>query len=307
MNQINKKAQYKYEIVIALILGLVVVSLAGYFIFQEYFNKDMLDRETCRQSVILRSAIPDIDYWWQWFNLKKQFPLKCRTTSVVIDYKDVKKATTAILEEAASCWYLYGQGSLQFMPSTKYEAATFCVPCSRISFSADVQGFYDENKINIKNAIINKDEYNINGKSYYGYLNSGDGAFEYKITEGEINATATVRFGWSDGIEFEADEKDNTVDGKEYEGLIKMPSIVNPADSLLLIVHQGTEDETGADTKTSSDSDTNLFFIHVSDISETENVVADVEWLSNLVSWTPFVDDKGSEVSLCMEWDGVPA
>ncbi|MBU2576974.1 MAG: hypothetical protein KKF50_04595 [Nanoarchaeota archaeon] len=150
----NKRGDYKWDVMIALILGLIVLSLSLYFIFQEYFNEDMISQESCRQSVILRGNLPEgekagITY----ASFKDDFPLKCKTQVVTIDYEDTEKAGKLIADTLAQCWYLFGEGELQIFPADKYGFESFCTPCARIHFSPEVKSFYEKNEIDVSVAL----------------------------------------------------------------------------------------------------------------------------------------------------------
>ena len=162
---LNKKGD-KYYIMISLILGLIVLSLSLYFIFQEFFNEEMIDMESCRQSVILRGTLPEgekagITY----ASFKDDFPLKCKTQVSTIDYEDTERAGKLIADTLAQCWYLFGEGEMQIFSTETARFESYCVPCARIRFSSEVKQFYNENPIDVLNAI-NKPMTDITYKVY---------------------------------------------------------------------------------------------------------------------------------------------
>jgi len=158
-----KRGSYKWDVMIALILGLMVLSLSLYFIFQEYFTSDMIDQESCRQSVILRATLPEAEKVGITFmSFKDDFPLKCKTQIYTIDYNDTEKAGKLITDTLAQCWYLFGEGESQIFPAqpervgipfTGYGFESYCVPCARVHFSPEVGDFYKKNRIDVSAAL----------------------------------------------------------------------------------------------------------------------------------------------------------
>lgn len=175
----NKKgAVGMYAIILALILGLIVMSVA--FVFREaFFGDDLGDKEVCRQSVLLRASLPDIKKGdVSLAEFKSDYPLKCKTDVVDIeraDVVDIEKAQQKIAEAMSECWYLYGKGDFTAFPSEWFKAST-CVPCARIHLTEEAKQYMEADSvegINIREALdlkMNKEEFR-----YYNYLeNSGE-------------------------------------------------------------------------------------------------------------------------------------
>ncbi len=174
----NKSGNYKYGIMLYLILGLLVLSISLVFIFSETVFGNGGEREVCWQSVQLRATMPDSGLGVDSLDFKSDFPLKCKTSVVQIeksDIEDIKVAQKKIAETMAMCWALYGNGDLNVFPS-KFFKSSNCVPCARIHLTNDAKKLMDDDKIkiniNIKEALnlrMNRDI------TYYSYLkNSGD-------------------------------------------------------------------------------------------------------------------------------------
>ena len=176
----NKRGSEKYYIIISLILGLIVLSLSLYFIFHEYFTKEEIDWEACRQSIILRSTIPtskkpifaSID------DLREAFPLKCKTEVIEVDLDGSKinwddnskegkrekvKAMLKFQEEISKvvadalvrCWALVGEGKYDIFP-IDIAQGKYALLCSRIHFSKNTQLFDSNIKSYVdKNFAIN--------------------------------------------------------------------------------------------------------------------------------------------------------
>ncbi len=189
MRSINKKGQEKYYIIISLILGLMVLSLSLYFIFNEYFTEDEADWEICRQSVLLRTKAIESGGIANVAELT-EFPFKCKTEVIEIDYYDEEKAKSEIADALASCHALYGGGELQLYTKDFYKSDTNCFVCSRIHFSEDVVKKYSS-KLDIGNYIISTKS--SNEVSYYDFLRYRDqdkskvlAASSFDVSNGDI-------------------------------------------------------------------------------------------------------------------------
>ena len=179
---VNKVGSEKYYIIISLILGLIVLGLSLYFIFNEYFNENELDWQQCRQSIILRNLMPEKDLGAT-ISSKGLLPLKCKTQVVSVDYKDLSRVENEIAETIGSCWYLSGEGEYKIFPGASFvfvKADTPCMMCARIHLEEDVKDYYvGEKQIDIQRALS---EYSPEiGSSFWEYLNPSNGnkAFMY--------------------------------------------------------------------------------------------------------------------------------
>ncbi len=176
----NKKGDEKYYIIISLILGIMVLALSLFFIFQEYFTEDEIDWEMCRQSIILRNNAPEfavggIDLK----STKDMVPLKCQTRVIEIDTTDRDEAEKIIADTMASCWYLIGNGRFKIFPSEApwvgdgYSSP--CMVCARISYSPEVGEYYSNNPIYIPSVLDEKIDGKTTYKQYfYNLEKSGD-------------------------------------------------------------------------------------------------------------------------------------
>ncbi len=188
----DKRGSEKYYIIISMILGIMILALSLYFIFNEYFTEESLDLEACRQSIILRNTIPDVEAKAKTFQIKDKFPLKCKNEVINIDYKDVSKAEKEIADQFVSSWYLLGNGRYYLYPSATWSIGSYCFVSSRIHFSAEAKEYYikngkEDNRISIKRALMKKMD---SGGSYFEYLKNsggetafGAGYFEYEWAE----------------------------------------------------------------------------------------------------------------------------
>lgn len=149
----NKKGDEKYYIIISLILGIMILALSLYFIFQEYFSEDEIDMEVCRQSIYLREGVGSTVTTKAF--LQDQFPIKCKTGVVEIDYKDYKKASKQIMDTMVFCWALYGGGKADLYPGTTIQSGydVNCFHCARIRFSPEVVDYYTPKNYQVSKLI----------------------------------------------------------------------------------------------------------------------------------------------------------
>ena len=126
----------KYDTIILLILGLLVVSLTLYFIFNEYFTSDDLDWEVCRQSIIFRASSPELKKAGT--DLKGVLPLKCKTAVVNIDkVKDHEELFEKISNAVAEGWYMFGEGKYDFIHREWTKGGTSCMVFARIHYDSE--------------------------------------------------------------------------------------------------------------------------------------------------------------------------
>lgn len=208
---LEKKAQVNWYLIISLILGILILIIAVYWIFQEYFSGDDAGKELCRQSIILRDKAPETSILFKDFSLKEAFPLKCKTDVVNIDYKNTKQAEQEIADALASCWWLLGEGKFKILAHDSSDIQTGCFICARIHILDDekVKAYYRENStsINLRDTIYLKMS---DGKTYYDYLNKGEvSAIPFKTIEGST---------WSKKNEFEVRSGGHTTSGAELAG-----------------------------------------------------------------------------------------
>lgn len=162
----NKKGDEKYYLIISLILGLMVVGLAFYFIFQEYFNDELINDEACRQSVIMRSGnfANGIKF------LQEKFPFKCKTDVVEIDGNSQQEVLKKISDAISSCYFLYGEGKFVLYSADVTSLNTACFICSRLVFSDRVKKEYPQ--LDVGNYLISNAFKG--SQTYFDYLYNVD-------------------------------------------------------------------------------------------------------------------------------------
>ena len=221
----NKRGSEKYYILMSLILGLLVLAISLYFIFNEYFNQDELNNEVCRQSVVLRAAAINDNNGLKsdtQNNLAEEFSFTCKTEVITIDYKDKNKALKQIADSMASCFYLYGEGEYPLYARNWYYRETACFVCSRIHFSEKVIDYYGN--LNIGEYLLKANMKN--GQTYFNYLfmthheknlNSDELAEREKIERSVVMATSNFDLKKGDIlISYQYDKTRSIVDSDWY-------------------------------------------------------------------------------------------
>lgn len=147
----NKKADEKYYIIVSMIIGIMIVALAFFFIYKEYFTSEELNWETCKQSIQLRASIPGglLD------SAKDSFSLKCKTTPYVLSPKSAVEASAQIAKITAQCFDMFGAGKEELFPRNLVSRDINCVICARISMNPSLKEKYSQkdNQISIANYI----------------------------------------------------------------------------------------------------------------------------------------------------------
>ena len=220
--QAQKKGDYKWSIMLSLILGLMVLSLSLYFIFNELWSGDDSDRQVCRQSIQVRALAPEFDSEWipsATVSFKNEYPLKCKTHVVEVDKGDVKNIDKIIGETIAECWALFDKGDTLSFPSSWYGTTSACVPCARIHLTNEAKDEINKsgNNITIRNSL---DERMDNGGTYYEYLKESG---EYS------SAFAPVKEGEFDfnGASFEVSEDEGETFWS-WDGLLEVYKVYLP-------------------------------------------------------------------------------
>lgn len=149
----NKRGAEKYYLIVSIILGLILLIIGIYWIFQEYFAED-LNRETCRQSIILRASMPESERLATRTleKLRDNFPLKCKTEVVEVNIPEKmdlyfpKNVSALIAQKMNECWSLFGEGKYLVFPIKGLTggARKNCVPCARIHFPAEAEKIPEE-------------------------------------------------------------------------------------------------------------------------------------------------------------------
>jgi len=136
----SKRGSEKYYIIISLILGIIILSLVFYFLFNEYFTQDEIDWETCRQSVVFANYLPSTTFK----DFKDLVQIKCKTKVIEVDAETYEEVDKIISDTITSCWYMYGGEKFDFLASEFWGDKDYSLVCARLKFT-------DQTVENLKN------------------------------------------------------------------------------------------------------------------------------------------------------------
>ena len=301
MGLYNKRGM-DYDIIKSLIVGLIVLVIVFYWLFNAYFTAEDIDWEICRESLIMRNSLPEKDLGVM-ISTKGGLDLKCKTQVITIDYKNKEKAEKIIGETISSCWYMVGRGGYKVFPGVGgingylKDKATPCIVCSRIHMDSEVREFYSEeaNRINLKRALNNKlDGYDV---SIWDYLNPSRGPTAFNYIK-----------GWND-TGFSVDKILDISWSKVYtdKTAFSFPKYFLPERGDLFFAYSEPIKEGFASDERSIDP--YMFFLQEDDLDMFGEV-----WISSLSPidtgglnlLAEFITPQNS-VRVCSDWESIPA
>ncbi len=162
----SKRSQVNWYLIISLILGILMLVIAVFWIFQEYFTGEDMDWEMCRQAIVLRNFIPG-DYTSE---MKEAVTLKCKTSAFVIKTEDEKEAAKEIVEIMFQCFNLMGEGKVEIFERNTWRTYSNCLICARISIKPELREHYKNVKIPLWEYLKNNNA--PNGQNYLEYFYS---------------------------------------------------------------------------------------------------------------------------------------
>lgn len=128
----DKKGLEKSIVVaIAILVTAVILFIAYKLIFDTGTN--MVDRETCRNSVLLKERSKLLGQ-----PLIKD--LNCETHLVDVNSRDETEIKRIIVDEMYDCWYQFGAGERDFLNDyDPWKGDNYCFVCSRLNFDKGTQ------------------------------------------------------------------------------------------------------------------------------------------------------------------------
>ncbi len=288
----NKKGDYKYGIILSLILGVMVLSLSLYFIFQELWSEDELDWEICRQSIQIRALAPEYTEKWTKItpiSFKNEYPLKCKTIIIEVGKKDIKDIDKIIGDTMARCWALFDKGNSIAFPSSWYGSTSACVSCARIHLTEDAKEELGKEKINVR---VSLDEMMTKEYSYWTYLNNSGKMFP------AFNPESTGEFDFNGDVFKIKSEETKTIWG--WFGNTEISNVylpkyfdINKGD---LLINYGIVVSGGAYTPY-------LFYFQA---NQKPNPFDEVK--KQFYSWSDVTRIiEISDANFCEQWEGIPA
>jgi hypothetical protein len=197
MNKVNKKkGEITTQQIVLLIILLISFVVIIFLLFRLNPGKNTT-AEVCHNSVVMRgTSIPDA-----------AIPLKCSRTYVCLTKDgscermtkpDIKKVSTeeeiynALAEEMANCWWMFGEGKIDYIGKNWFKKDNYCSICSQIGFDnsvKEISGIGEE---------IDKDK-------FYDYLSKtpmeagGINYAEYFFRTNDLNRLKAQRLEGEDG------------------------------------------------------------------------------------------------------------
>ena len=127
---VNKKGDVNWEVIaVILVLAFAII----YFIFLKGFNSEQtkyFDSNACRLSVIKASH-----YGQGVYSLKD---LSCKTQEITVDETDPEAVQQLLAKNLYNCWWMFGQGKVDFLKNFGGEREGICFKCSKLNFINDL-------------------------------------------------------------------------------------------------------------------------------------------------------------------------
>lgn len=279
-----------FSVISSLLLGLVLLVIVLIWISEVGQDTDW---DVCRNSIIIRNSIPEIDVEGSTVaSFKDSYPLNCKTQVIKIDYEDSQKAKKEIMDAIASCWHLMDRGSASIFPSGFLLARTSCFTCARVHFTSNVREFYTENPIYLEEALNENIQSEISYRSYL--TNEGNNPFlsrtgeNFEVIDDDIEIN--LKEDWWDFIKYGFW---GAVYLNRAPGLINFPKEIDPNQGFYITVNSWVLN--------SEKTLNQILLYHYDEIDELSNKI-----------YLPSLNEEGSETTrlkypLCNNWDGIPA
>ncbi|MFH0711600.1 MAG: hypothetical protein V1889_00575 [archaeon] len=161
---ISRKGSEKFYIITSLILGLMVLVIGLYWIFNEYFNQDELDWQVCRQSILVRASLSSEKLEEIGLDVGGVFPLKCKTEVVNVNSANRDEVYDKISKAVAEGWYMFGEGKLNFIGPSFWEKNIVCMAFARIHYTDNALNEFNEMT---RDGEDSKGRYNLGFYDYY--------------------------------------------------------------------------------------------------------------------------------------------
>ena len=138
----NIKGEITTQQIVLIVILLVSFIVILFLLFRLDLGKES-DKEICHNSVVMRSASIS----------KEAIPLKCSRTYICLSKDgscermsspDVKKVKTeeeiykVLAEEMADCWWMFGEGKLDYIGKDFFLRDNYCSICSQVGFDDSI-------------------------------------------------------------------------------------------------------------------------------------------------------------------------
>ncbi len=122
------------EQIIKLIVALIIFAILLLFLIK-FKGKDIIDKEACHQSVVMRS-LPGIGE-----ATKRSYPLRCKTEDVIINTAKENEIKKQIADKMYDCWWMLGEGKANFFFRPLGPSEVKCLVCYNIKFGDKAKRF----------------------------------------------------------------------------------------------------------------------------------------------------------------------
>ncbi len=159
--KIDKKAALTTQQIVILIILITSFLIIMFFIFRLNLQ-ETTDKDVCHNSVVLRAnaALP-----------AETIPLNCKTNYVCItkdntcegmpyysykiNVKNKQEMYEALAEEMADCWWMFGEGKINYVSNKDFTKKLYCSICSQFNFDDSIKDIFPS-------GFIDKDDFYIN-------------------------------------------------------------------------------------------------------------------------------------------------
>ncbi len=184
----GKKGEMSTQQIVILIILIISFIVILFFIFRLNLGKQS-DSDICHNSVVTRGSgvVP-----------KESIPLNCKTAYVCLtkdgtcesmtnpEIKKVKDETetySVLAEEMATCWWMFGEGKLNYLSQDLLAQNLYCSICNQIAFDNSMNDLFSGGNIDKNNLYnyLSTTKMPDSDKNYLDYL-SGVNAQEIRAT-----------------------------------------------------------------------------------------------------------------------------
>jgi len=150
-----------------IVTAIIVIIAAGILLYGTKLladiGKDSVDREACRDSVLLKART-------KLLGNPIAGDIHCKTNTIEIDAKDSYESNSIIANEMYDCWYQFVEGDADFLDDHDWgKGDNWCFVCSRIEFSDETQK--DVSQINGLFDFLRTEPLPFTGqKTYFEYI-----------------------------------------------------------------------------------------------------------------------------------------
>lgn len=173
----SKKGELTTKQIVSLIILITSFAIILVFIFFLDLG-ETTDKEICHNSVVMRSnsILPT-----------ESIPLDCKTSYICISEDgscekmtnpEIKKVKTdddvyeVLAEQMVDCWWMFGEGKVDYVGKDFWSSDLYCSICSQIAFDDSVGSIFSSGKIEERELYnyLNKNEIKERGMTYYEYM-----------------------------------------------------------------------------------------------------------------------------------------